>query len=146
MTFVMPYVFVMAGVLPHLPAECICDASFTNDHAFTCPHGGYPTLFHNDVLPDMSILSSHMRMGYPVRVWDNSVSHTRMHGPPIWVYAYGTSHTRMGQNTHIGQNNEIRDITAQLMSEVYVWMWPQNQLFSLLLMWKNKKNQPQTSS
>ena len=26
------------------------------------------------------------------------------YGNPIWVYAYGPSHTRMGQYTHTGQN------------------------------------------
>ena len=35
--------------LPHLPMECICGASFTVDHAFTCPHGGFPTLRHNEI-------------------------------------------------------------------------------------------------
>ena len=35
--------------LLHLPTECICGASFTVDHAFTCPHGGYPTLRHNKI-------------------------------------------------------------------------------------------------
>ena len=35
--------------LPHLPTECICGASFTVDHAFTCPHGGCPTLHHNEI-------------------------------------------------------------------------------------------------
>ena len=35
--------------LSHLPTECICGASFTVDHAFTCPHGGYPTLRHNEI-------------------------------------------------------------------------------------------------
>ena len=35
--------------LPHLPMECICGALFTVDHAFTCPHGGYPTLRHNEI-------------------------------------------------------------------------------------------------
>ena len=35
--------------LPHLPTECTCGASFTVDHAFTCPHGGYPTLRHNEI-------------------------------------------------------------------------------------------------
>ena len=35
--------------LPHLPTECICGALFTVDHAFTCPHGGYPTLRHNEI-------------------------------------------------------------------------------------------------
>ena len=36
-------------LLSHLPTECICGASFTVDHAFTCPHGGYPTLRHNEI-------------------------------------------------------------------------------------------------
>ena len=35
--------------LPHLPMECICGASFTVNHAFTCPHGGFPTLRHNEI-------------------------------------------------------------------------------------------------
>ena len=35
--------------LPHLPMECICGVSFTVDHAFTSPHGGYPTLCHNEI-------------------------------------------------------------------------------------------------
>ena len=35
--------------LSHLPTECICGASFTVDHAFTCPHGGYLTLRHNEI-------------------------------------------------------------------------------------------------
>ena len=35
--------------LPHLTTECICGASFTVDHAFTCLHGGYPTLLHNEI-------------------------------------------------------------------------------------------------
>ena len=35
--------------LPHIPTECICGASFTVDHALTCPHGGYPILRHNEI-------------------------------------------------------------------------------------------------
>ena len=35
--------------LPHLPTESVCCASFTDDHSFTCPHGGYPTLHHNEI-------------------------------------------------------------------------------------------------
>ena len=35
--------------LPHLPSECVCGASFTVDHHFTCPHSGYPTLHHNEI-------------------------------------------------------------------------------------------------
>ena len=35
--------------MPHLPTECICGASFTVEHAFTCPHGGYPSLHHNEI-------------------------------------------------------------------------------------------------
>ena len=36
--------------------ECICVASFTVNHAFTCLHGGYPTLCHNeirDIIPQL---------------------------------------------------------------------------------------------
>ena len=35
--------------LPHLPTECICGASFTVNHTFTCPHDGFPTLRHNEI-------------------------------------------------------------------------------------------------
>ena len=35
--------------LPHLPMECVCGTSFTVEHAFTCPHGGYPSLRHNEI-------------------------------------------------------------------------------------------------
>ena len=35
--------------LPHLPMKCICGVSITVDHAFTCPHSGYPTLHHNEI-------------------------------------------------------------------------------------------------
>ena len=36
-----------------------------------------------------------------ILIWD---AHTRM-GHNIGPYAYGISHTRMGQYTHMGQNN-----------------------------------------
>ena len=36
-------------LLPHLLTECICGASFTVDHTFTCPHDGFPTLCHNEI-------------------------------------------------------------------------------------------------
>ena len=29
--------------------ECVCGTSFTVEHAFTCPHGGYPSLCHNEI-------------------------------------------------------------------------------------------------
>ena len=35
--------------LSHLPTECVCGASFTDSHPFTYPHGGYPTLHHNEI-------------------------------------------------------------------------------------------------
>ena len=35
--------------LPHFPMECVCGASFTVKHAFTCLHGGYPSLHHNEI-------------------------------------------------------------------------------------------------
>ena len=38
-----------------------------------------------------------------ILIWD---AHTRM-GHNIVPYAYGTSHTRMGQYTHMGQNTAI---------------------------------------
>ena len=33
----------------HLPTEYVCGTSFTVDYAFTCPHGGYLTLRHNEI-------------------------------------------------------------------------------------------------
>lgn len=35
--------------LSYLPTECVCGVSFSVEHAFTCPHGGYPTLRHNEI-------------------------------------------------------------------------------------------------
>ena len=35
--------------LLHLPTECVCGTLLTVDHAFTYPHGGYPTLRHNEI-------------------------------------------------------------------------------------------------
>ena len=35
--------------LPHLHTDCICGTSFIVQHAFTCSHGGYPTLRHNEI-------------------------------------------------------------------------------------------------
>ena len=35
--------------LPHLPTEYIYVASVTVNHNFTGPHGGYPTLCHNQI-------------------------------------------------------------------------------------------------
>ena len=35
--------------LPHLPTECVCGTSFTVEHVFTCSHGGYSTIHHNEI-------------------------------------------------------------------------------------------------
>ena len=35
--------------LQDLPSSCVCDSSFTVDHALSCPMGGYPTLRHNEL-------------------------------------------------------------------------------------------------
>ena len=35
--------------LIHLPGNCACGKHFTIEHAFSCSHGGFPTLRHNDV-------------------------------------------------------------------------------------------------
>ena len=46
------YVFAMVGLcltFQQIELECICGASFTVEHAFTCPHGGYPSLRHNEI-------------------------------------------------------------------------------------------------
>ena len=33
----------------NLPSRCACVASFTVEHALSCPTGGFPTLRHNEV-------------------------------------------------------------------------------------------------
>ena len=46
----MLYVSVTVGrYLIFRQSVRICGASFTVDHAFTCPHGGYLTLHHNEI-------------------------------------------------------------------------------------------------
>uniref|UniRef100_A0A1X7TIY1 Uncharacterized protein n=2 Tax=Amphimedon queenslandica TaxID=400682 RepID=A0A1X7TIY1_AMPQE len=35
--------------LQDLPSSCVCDSSFTVDHALSCPMGGFPTLRHNEL-------------------------------------------------------------------------------------------------
>ena len=45
-----------------------------------------------------------------ILIWDKMLSHTRM-GVPYdseYTYAYGTSHSRMGQYTHMGQNCYVK--------------------------------------
>ena len=32
-----------------LPSHCSCGASFTVDHALSCPCGGFPTIRHNEL-------------------------------------------------------------------------------------------------
>ena len=34
---------------PLLPSQCICEKSFTVEHALSCPFGGFPTIRHNEV-------------------------------------------------------------------------------------------------
>ena len=34
---------------PRLPSSCVCGKAFHVNHALSCPHGGYPSLRHNDV-------------------------------------------------------------------------------------------------
>ena len=34
---------------PMLPATCVCNKSFTIDHALNCPTGGFPTIQHNEL-------------------------------------------------------------------------------------------------
>ena len=52
--------------------------------------------------------------GMPIRVWDRENAHTRTGYPiRVWVvpYAYGLSHTRMGQNTRTGCNIDINQLS-----------------------------------
>ena len=38
------------GWRPHLlPVKCICGKGFTVEHALSCPHGGYPSIRHNEI-------------------------------------------------------------------------------------------------
>ena len=34
---------------PNLPSHCVCGKDFSVSHAFSCPHGAFPILCHNDV-------------------------------------------------------------------------------------------------
>ena len=33
---------------PHLPSHCVCGKAFTVSHTFSCPHGTFPIIRHND--------------------------------------------------------------------------------------------------
>ena len=33
----------------HLPSSCACGASFSTEHALSCPKGGFPSLRHNEI-------------------------------------------------------------------------------------------------
>ena len=35
--------------LPRLPVKCVCDASFSVEHALTCKKGGFITIRHNEI-------------------------------------------------------------------------------------------------
>ena len=35
--------------LHHLPSQCVCGKEFDQEHAFSCPTGGLPTLRHNEI-------------------------------------------------------------------------------------------------
>ena len=34
---------------PLLPSQCVCDKMFSVEHALSCPHGGFPTIRHNEI-------------------------------------------------------------------------------------------------
>ena len=34
---------------PLLPSQCVCDKTFSVEHALSCPHGGFPTIRHNEI-------------------------------------------------------------------------------------------------
>ena len=44
--------------LQDLPSSCVCDSSFTVDHALSCPMGGFPTLRHNELRDLTALLMS----------------------------------------------------------------------------------------
>ena len=33
----------------NLPSQCICGTSFSSEHALSCPHGGFPSIRHDDI-------------------------------------------------------------------------------------------------
>ena len=35
--------------VPNLPQTCVCGKSFTVQHAFSCPCGGFPSICHNEL-------------------------------------------------------------------------------------------------
>ena len=38
------------GWIPsHLPSHCVCGKAFSVSHAFSCPHGTFPIIRHNDI-------------------------------------------------------------------------------------------------
>ena len=34
---------------PLLPSHCVCEHSFTVEHAMSCPNGGFPSIRHNEI-------------------------------------------------------------------------------------------------
>ena len=36
-------------ILSHLPSHCVCGKAFSVSHAFSCPHGAFPIIRHNDI-------------------------------------------------------------------------------------------------
>ena len=34
---------------PRLPSHCVCGSDFSISHAFSCPHGAFPTIRHNSI-------------------------------------------------------------------------------------------------
>ena len=37
------------GWTPHIPFHFVCGKAFSVNHAFSCPHGAFPIIRHNDV-------------------------------------------------------------------------------------------------
>jgi len=34
---------------PRLPSHCVCGSDFSTSHAFSCPHGAFPSIRHNNI-------------------------------------------------------------------------------------------------
>ena len=34
---------------PLLPSQCVCNKTFSMEHALSCPCGGFPTIHHNEI-------------------------------------------------------------------------------------------------
>ena len=41
--------WMATGSPPLLPSQCVCDKTFSVEHALSCPHSGFSTIRHNEI-------------------------------------------------------------------------------------------------